>query len=72
MSNRIHVGTLLWGAILTIAGALLTAIGFGWWEITTFDLRYMGPALVVLIGIVILISATAQGVRDRSASGPNS
>lgn len=71
MSNRIHVGTLLWGAILTIAGALLTAIGFGWWEITTIDLRYMGPGLVVLIGIVILISATAQGVRDRPASGPN-
>lgn len=71
MNNRIHVGTLLWGAILTIAGALLTAIGLGWWEVTTFDLRYMGPGLVVLIGIVILISATAQGVRDRSASGPN-
>lgn len=67
MNNRIHVGTLLWGAILTIAGALLTAIGFGWWEVTTFDLRYMGPGLVVLIGIVILTSATA-----RSASGPNS
>lgn len=67
MNNRLHVGTLLWGAILTIAGALLTAIGFGWWEVTTVDLRYMGPGLVVLIGVVILTSATA-----RSASGPNS
>lgn len=63
MTDRFHAGTFLWGVILTIAGAALAAIGFGWWEITSIDLRYVGPALVILIGITILTGALLPGNR---------
>lgn len=57
MSDRFHAGTFVWGVILTVAGAVLAAIGFGWWDISSIDLRYVGPALVILIGFTILTGA---------------
>lgn len=57
MSDRLHVGTFLWGVVLTIAGAALAAVGFGWWDIASLDLRYVAPAFVVLVGLVILLGA---------------
>lgn len=57
MSDRFHAGTFVWGVILTLAGAALTAVGFGWLDVSTLDLRYVGPVLVVLIGITILTGA---------------
>ena len=61
-----HVGTFLWGVILTIVGAGLAAVGFGWWDLATFDLRYAAPVFVILIGGVILVGAFARGGDRRS------
>ncbi|HSM45129.1 MAG TPA: hypothetical protein VK969_08960 [Acidimicrobiia bacterium] len=69
MNDQLHMGTLLWGVVLAIAGAGLTAVGFGWWEITAVDLRYAAPVLLVLIGTIILISSVSQNVHDRSNGG---
>lgn len=60
MTDRFHVATFLWGLILTVSGAALAAVGFGWWDLAVFDLRYAGPLFVILVGAVILIGALAQ------------
>ena len=65
MNDRIHVGTLLWGVVLTLAGAALAAIGFGWWDISALDLRLVAPLLVIVSGTVILLSALTRADRDR-------
>ena len=57
MTDRVHVGTFLWGVALTLAGAAMAAVGFGWWDISSIDLRYVAPAFVILVGIVILAGA---------------
>lgn len=67
MNDRFHPGTFLWGVILTVAGAALAAIGFGWWDISGIDLRYFGPGLVILIGLTILAGALIPG----RGSGPD-
>ena len=64
MSERFHIGTFLWGFILTLTGAALAAVGFGWWEVTSIDLRYIGPLFVTLVGIVILLGAVMPSSRD--------
>jgi membrane protein DedA with SNARE-associated domain len=68
MNDRFHVGTFLWGIVLTITGAALAAVGFGWWELSTIDLRYVAPVFVILVGVVILLASL---VADRS-EGANS
>jgi hypothetical protein len=67
MNSQFHPGTFLWGVILTVAGAVLTAVGFGWWNISGLDLRYVGPALVILIGLTILAGALIP----RRGGGPD-
>lgn len=70
MNDQFHVGTFLWGVVLTLAGAALAAVGLGWWELAAFDLRYVGPILVVVVGAVILLGALTPGSRSRSESDP--
>ena len=57
MTDRVHVGTFLWGVVLTLAGAAMAAVGFGWWDISSIDLRYIAPVFVILVGVVILLGA---------------
>ncbi len=57
MDDRFHTGTLLWGVVLTLSGLFLTAVGFGWWDVSSIDLRYVGPGIVILIGVVVLLAA---------------
>jgi hypothetical protein len=64
MSDRIHVGTFLWGVVLTVVGAVLAAVGFGWWELSAIDLRYVAPVFVILVGGVILLGALTSQRRD--------
>jgi hypothetical protein len=64
MSDRIHVGTFLWGVVLTVVGAVLAAVGFGWWELSAIDLRYVAPVFVILVGGVILLGALTSQSRD--------
>jgi hypothetical protein len=61
MSDRFHVGTLLWGIVLTLAGAALAAVGLGWWDISVIDLRLVAPVLVILVGTVILLGSLTRG-----------
>jgi len=61
MSERFHFGTFVWGVILTVMGATLTAIGFGWWDISLIDLRYVAPVFVILAGGAILAGALTRG-----------
>jgi membrane protein DedA with SNARE-associated domain len=63
MSDRIHVGTLLWGIVLTLAGAALAAVGLGWWDISALDVRLVAPVLVIVVGTVILLGALTRGDR---------
>lgn len=65
--SSLHIGTFLWGLVLTIAGAALAAVGFGWWEITAFDLRFAGPLFVILIGAVILAAAFGGGRKTETS-----
>jgi len=55
MDDRFHMPTFLWGVILTVVGGALAAVGFGWWDISSIDIRYVGPSFLILIGIVMLL-----------------
>ena len=70
MSDRLHVGTLLWGVVLTITGAALATAGFGWWHLSSIDLRYAAPALVILVGLVILLGSLMPDRRDHTQIDP--
>ena len=60
MSDRFHVGTFLWGAVLTVAGTAMAAVGFGWWSIAIVDLGYLAPLIVIVAGAVILLAALTR------------
>lgn len=68
MTDRFHVGTFLWGVVLTLVGAALAVVGFGWWELAALDLRYVTPLFVILAGAAILAGALTSGRRDRADS----
>lgn len=68
MSERFQIGTFLWGVVLTLAGAAMAAVGFGWWDLSSIDLRYVAPVFVILVGVVILAGALVppRGTTERS------
>jgi hypothetical protein len=61
MNDRLHVGTFLWGVVLTITGAALATVGFGWWDLSSISLRYVAPVFVILVGVVILLGSLIPG-----------
>lgn len=64
MGSEIHIGTLLWGLVLTIWGVGLLGVGLDWWDLELLDLRYAGPILLVVVGAVILFGAIMSGRRE--------
>jgi hypothetical protein len=64
MSDKFHLGTFVWGAVLTVAGAAMAAIGLGWWDVTIVNLGYLAPALVIVAGVVILVGALTRERRE--------
>jgi len=66
MDDRFHMPTFLWGVILTVVGGALAAVGFGWWDISSIDLRYVGPSFLILIGIVMLLGVVLPA-KNRSS-----
>lgn len=61
MGDRIHLGTLLWGLVLSAWGVGLLGLGAGWWDLELADLRYAGPILIIVVGAVILFGALVPG-----------
>ena len=59
MGDRMHIGTALWGLVLTIWGVALLGVGVGWWDLELVDLRYAGPILIIIVGAVIVFGALA-------------
>lgn len=57
MNERFHGGTLIWGLVLTIAGAGLLGVGLDLWELRRIDLDYAAPIVVILIGASILFGS---------------
>ena len=64
MDDRMHIGTALWGLVLTIWGAALFGLGVGWWDLDLVDLRYAGPILIIVVGAVIVFGALAGADSD--------
>ncbi|HEY6634835.1 MAG TPA: hypothetical protein VI141_04395 [Acidimicrobiia bacterium] len=64
MTDQFHLGTFVWGAVLAVAGAVMAAIGFGWWDIAIIDLGYLVPLLVIVAGAVLLVGALARDRRE--------
>ena len=66
MGDRVHVGTLIWGVLLTAWGIVVLGMGLEWWSIGLADLRYAGPILIIVVGAVIVVGAL--GPRDGADS----
>jgi membrane protein DedA with SNARE-associated domain len=66
MNGRFYVGTFLWGVVLTLAGATLAVVGFGWWDMPAIELGYVFPVLLILVGAVVLVGALTHD-RNRRA-----
>lgn len=60
MGERVHIGTLLWGLLLTTWGVVVLGVGLEWWSIDLVDLRYAGPILIIVVGAVIVVGALAS------------
>lgn len=68
MSDQIHVGTFLWGAVLAVAGVAMAAIGFGWWDATIGDLGIIAPVILIAVGAAILFGALTRHPDRRAGS----
>lgn len=56
MSDRIHIGTFVWGLVLTAFGGLFVAEALEVWEFTLRDFRYAGPIILVVIGVSLVLT----------------
>ena len=68
MTDQFHVGTFLWGVVLIIAGVALAAVGFGWWDLSSIDLRYVAPVFVILVGGVLVLGALMPRRHETSST----
>ena len=57
MTNRMHVPTFVWGAVLTLFGVVFTLEALDVWEFSLGDLRYAGPLVLVGIGVILVFTA---------------
>jgi hypothetical protein len=70
MNDKFHVGTFLWGLTLTVSGALLAGVGFGWWDMFVINWAYFAPALLILVGVIILMGALSSGDQRTPSNQP--
>ncbi len=66
MGDRFHVATLVWGLVLTGWGVFLLGVGLDWWQFDLMDLRFVGPALIIVVGVAVLVGAMSS--RDEPES----
>ena len=64
MNDRLHFGTFVTGLIVALVGAALLAEGLGWWELQLRDFRFVGPVLLIAIGVIVLIGSLARRQGD--------
>jgi small neutral amino acid transporter SnatA (MarC family) len=57
MTERMHMPTFVWGAVLTVFGIVFTLEALDVWEFSLGDLRYAGPIVLVAIGVILLFTA---------------
>lgn len=61
--GQLRLGTFLAGALLTAIGAVLLTEGLGWWELRRSGLPYLMPAILILIGTAVVVSALGPARR---------
>ena len=67
MTDRFHFGTFVTGLVLALIGGALLSEGLGWWELSLSDFRYVGPVLLIVVGVIVLLGsfASRQTTADR-------
>lgn len=58
--QRFHFGTFVTGLVVAVIGGALLAEGMGWWELHLRDFRFVGPALLIAIGVIVLLGSFAR------------
>jgi xanthine/uracil permease len=58
--GRFHFGTFVTGLVLALIGGALLAEGMGWWKLRLSDFRYVAPALLIAIGVIVLLGSFAR------------
>ncbi len=59
--RRFDLGTFLWGLGFALLGAALAFEAADVWTLRAADLRFVGPALVIVIGIGLVVRSVATG-----------
>lgn len=60
--NRFDLGSFLWGIFFVVVGAGLWAEQLGWWDLDFSSIRYLGPILLLVVGVIVF----ATSFRSRS------
>lgn len=63
---QLHRGRLVLGALMVLLAAVALAQELG---VVTLELRYLGPGLLVVVGVVLLVSGTARAGRGSDGAG---
>ncbi len=62
--RRFDLTTFLWGLVVTLIGIGLALEATDLWELRVGHLRWAGPALAILVGVVLVVRSMAQSRRD--------
>lgn len=57
---KLHTGTLFAGIIYLVVGLAFVAEALEWWTLQISDLRYVGPAALVVAGLAVVIGSMAR------------
>ncbi len=57
---KLHTGTLFAGIIYLVVGLAFVAEALEWWTLQISDLRYVGPAALVVVGVAVVIGSLAR------------
>jgi hypothetical protein len=59
--TRFDLGTFLWGVAFAVLGGALALEAMDVWTLKAVDLRFVGPALVIVIGLGLVARSLASG-----------